>query len=64
MNWTGWQEFMAMGGYAGYVWGAIAMVGLVITVEISQIVLRRHKCRQRLSVLCTMELEHEDQNKT
>ena len=64
MNWTGWQEFMAMGGYAGYVWGAIVMVGLVIAAEVGQIVVRRHGCRRRLNMLCTVELDHEDQNET
>lgn len=64
MNWAGWQDFVTMGGYAVYVWGAIAMVGLVLAAEVSQIMLRRRGCRQRLGVLGTVELDHEDQNKT
>ena len=64
MNWTGWQDFVAMGGYAVYVWGAICMVGLVIVAEIGQVALRRRGCRQRLNMLGTVEFDHEDQNKT
>lgn len=64
MNWSGWSEFMAMGGYGGYVWGAMAMVGLVVAAEIGQIVLRRSTCRQRLNMLYAVERDHEDQNET
>lgn len=31
MNWT---EFFAMGGYAGYVWGAYGFAALVLLVNI------------------------------
>jgi len=26
MNWSNWSEFMAMGGYATYVWGSYGVV--------------------------------------
>jgi heme exporter protein D len=34
MNWGGWSEFWAMGGYGFYVWGAygVTLAGLVIEI--------------------------------
>ncbi|HXY21442.1 MAG TPA: heme exporter protein CcmD [Burkholderiaceae bacterium] len=34
MNWGGWHEFVNMGGYARYVWGAYGMVALAVVIEI------------------------------
>lgn len=33
MHWNSLGEFLAMGGYAGYVWGSIGAVALVMVVE-------------------------------
>ena len=33
MNWGGWREFLNMGGYGGYVWGAYGVVALVVLIE-------------------------------
>jgi heme exporter protein D len=41
MNWSGWQQFFAMGGYALYVWGAFAMTALVIAFELIGLGVRR-----------------------
>lgn len=38
MNWNSVGEFIAMGGYGGYVWGSFGMVALVIALEIRQLV--------------------------
>ena len=33
MNWNGWQDFFAMGGYGGYVWGATGVALLAMLAE-------------------------------
>ena len=33
MNWSSMQDFLSMGGYAPYVWGAIGMVAACIVIE-------------------------------
>jgi heme exporter protein D len=33
MNWGGPAEFLAMGGYAPYVWGSYALSALLLLVE-------------------------------
>lgn len=33
MNWNSWQDFLAMGGYAGYVWGATGVALLALLAE-------------------------------
>ncbi len=39
MNWGGWSEFWAMGGYGFYVWGSYAVTFAALALEI--IFLRR-----------------------
>jgi heme exporter protein D len=34
MNWGSWQQFVNMGGYGRYVWGAYGVVALAVVVEI------------------------------
>jgi heme exporter protein D len=34
MNWASWSDFLAMGGYALYVWGSYAVTACLIVVEI------------------------------
>jgi len=41
MNWGSWSEFMAMGGYALYVWGSYAVTAGLIAVEGVMLVVRR-----------------------
>lgn len=38
MNWGGWNEFWAMGGYAFYVWGSY---GVTVALIIAEVVLLR-----------------------
>ena len=33
MNWHSWQDFLAMGGYGLYVWGAFGAVLLALVLE-------------------------------
>jgi len=39
MNWGGWQEFWAMGGYGLYVWGSYAVTLVCLALEV--LILRR-----------------------
>jgi len=34
MNWASWNDFLAMGGYALYVWGSYVVTACLIVVEI------------------------------
>ncbi len=34
MNWASWSDFLAMGGYALYVWGSYGVAAGLIVVEI------------------------------
>lgn len=33
MIWDNWSDFLAMGGYARYVWGAFAATVLALAIE-------------------------------
>lgn len=41
MSWGSWSDFLAMGGYALYVWGSYAVTAGLIAVEVIMLVLRR-----------------------
>ena len=41
MTWGSWSEFIAMGGYALYVWGSYAVTAGLMAVEVVMLVLRR-----------------------
>lgn len=41
VNWTGWADFAAMGGYGLYVWGSFGMTALVIVLEVLSLARRR-----------------------
>ena len=48
MNWGSWDNFLAMGGYAFYVWGSyLVTLGLVIA-EIALLALRKRSALARL----------------
>ncbi|MFM9927293.1 heme exporter protein CcmD [Variovorax sp. H27-G14] len=49
MNWHSWQDFVAMGGYGLYVWGAFGMTALVVALEATQLRARRRGLRRRLA---------------
>jgi heme exporter protein D len=49
MNWHSWSEFLAMGGYALYVWGSYAVTLLVLIAEIVALVMRRRGVIERLA---------------
>ena len=41
MNWQSWSEFLAMGGYALYVWGSYAVTVVVLVAEVASLIMRR-----------------------
>lgn len=41
-------EFLAMGGYAVFVWGSYGVAALLLTVEVVMLVRRRRTILQRL----------------
>ena len=43
MNWGSFDKFLAMGGYAFYVWGAYGMAAAVLAVELWQLKVRRRR---------------------
>jgi len=48
VNWGSWDNFLAMGGYAFYVWGSyLVTLGLVIA-EIALLALRKRRALARL----------------
>ena len=50
MNWGSLENFLAMGGYAFYVWGSYLATLVLMIVEIVLIALRRRNALQRLRV--------------
>ncbi|WP_198970796.1 heme exporter protein CcmD [Xylophilus sp. ASV27] len=41
MNWNGWHDFLAMGGYGLYVWGSFGVCALSVLLELMQLRARR-----------------------
>lgn len=48
MNWGSVSEFLAMGGYAGFVWGSYAVAALCIALEIALLTARQRRLRREL----------------
>ena len=48
MNWHSLDDFVAMGGYALYVWGAYTMLALVLGWELVMLMQRRRRCLEDL----------------
>ena len=48
MNWGGWSEFFAMGGYALYVWGSYAATFALVACEIIFLNLRKRNILKHL----------------
>jgi heme exporter protein D len=48
MNWGGWNNFWAMGGYGLYVWGSYAVTLVAIAVEIALLRMRRRNALEAL----------------
>jgi heme exporter protein D len=50
MSWGSLENFLAMGGYAFYVWGSYLVTLVLMIAEIVLIALRRRNALQRLRV--------------
>ena len=48
MQWASFSDFIAMGGYGQYVWGAYGVVVFCIVCEIWSLKRRRQKAAQEL----------------
>ena len=48
MTWNSMNDFLAMGGYALYVWGSYGMTALLVVVEIMALRTRRHRAMDEL----------------
>jgi len=48
MNWGGFNEFAAMGGYGLYVWGSYAVTAIAIAAEIVLVRRRNRVAHQHL----------------
>ena len=56
MHWNSFADFIAMGGYAGYVWGSFGATALILIIE-PMLALRRHRLTvSRLKRLLRAEL--------
>jgi heme exporter protein D len=49
MNWHSLDEFFAMGGYATYVWGSVAMTAAVLAGEVLALRARRRAVRASIA---------------
>ena len=48
MKWAGLSEFLAMGGYAFYVWGSYLLTATLIALEIALLLARHRAARRQL----------------
>jgi heme exporter protein D len=48
MHWNSFSEFLAMGGYAFYVWGSVGAAALLMTLEPIMLVRGRMRLIERL----------------
>ena len=48
MNWGSLADFLAMGGYALYVWGSYAVTALLIALELV-LLAKRHRAAKRVT---------------
>jgi heme exporter protein D len=48
MNWGSLSEFIAMGGYGGYIWSSYGVTALIFVAEIVLAVHRRRAARAQL----------------
>jgi heme exporter protein D len=45
MNWGGWNEFWAMGGYGFYVWGSYGVTFACLALETLLLLKRSHEAK-------------------
>lgn len=57
MNWAGWNDFWAMGGYGLYVWGSYGAVLLGIATELWLLRRRRRETLRMLERLARFDTQ-------
>ncbi len=64
MNWGSFADFLAMGGYAFYVWGSYGVTALFLLIEVVLLMKRRRTLMQRLLRLARINREGGYESKT
>jgi heme exporter protein D len=49
MSWTSLSAFLAMGGYADFVWGSYAVTAACVALELAVLVTRHRRLRRELA---------------
>ncbi|HEV2007770.1 MAG TPA: heme exporter protein CcmD [Burkholderiales bacterium] len=49
MSWGTISAFLAMGGYAGFVWGSYGVTALCIALEVTLLIARQRRLRREIS---------------
>jgi heme exporter protein D len=47
MNWSSWSDFVAMGGYAFFVWGAYGVTAIALAIEVVWVLRGRRRAFAR-----------------
>ncbi len=63
MNWAGWSDFFAMGGYGFYVWGSFLVSFICMVGEVVLVLNRRRTLLRQLSLIHKVT-QHEQNNET
>ncbi|MBS1190905.1 MAG: heme exporter protein [Rhodocyclaceae bacterium] len=62
IHWNSFADFLAMGGYAGYVWGSFGATALILILEPLFIIRRRKETISRLKRQMRAELASSSRN--
>jgi len=55
MIWQTWSDFIAMGGYALYVWGAVGTAVAALALEVAALRARRRAALDDIDVIVRMK---------
>ena len=55
MIWQTWADFIAMGGYALYVWGAVGTTAAALALEVAALRARRRAALDDIDVIVRMK---------
>jgi heme exporter protein D len=55
MIWQTWSDFIAMGGYAAYVWGAVGTTAAALALEVAALRARRRAALDDIDVIVRMK---------
>ena len=60
MRWESWAEFWAMGGYALYVWGSMAVTALLMALEVWQARMARREALRQVQAQMALDALAQD----